>query len=332
MGEESLSTQKRILIVDDDNETRQLMEETLLLENYLVHATYSAKKAIALLQEWHPDVLISDVNMPEMSGLDLVNLVRRQISYVSFILVSGNTQTTDVIRGLDAGADDYICKPFDPRELLARVRAQIRVKEVNDRLLQANARLAELIDIDDLTGLFNMRSLYQRLEHELERGRRFNRSVCVVMMDMDYFKNVNDAHNHLFGSFALAETGRIIRNNIRSVDFGARYGGDEFLIVLTEVNVDGAQLFCERLRAAIRDHTFSNGEDSMRLTASLGFAITESGNISTDARGLVKLADRALYEAKAAGRNCTRHCDLSVKETLQSIPEALKRKSAVRVR
>jgi diguanylate cyclase (GGDEF)-like protein len=226
------------------------------------------------------------------------------------MFISGSTETEAVVAGLDAGADDYIPKPFDPLELLARVRTQLRIKDLNDQLRAANERLKELSETDDLTGLFNMRSLYQRLEHELERGRRFHRSVCVVMMDMDKFKSVNDGHDHLFGSFVLSEVGAIIRQNIRNIDIGARYGGDEFLLVLTETNKDGAYTFCERLRKAIAAKHFKNDKDEIYLTASIGFAITSPNDHTTDARSLVRAADVCLYEAKRSGRNCVRFNEL----------------------
>ena len=123
----------------------------------------------------------------------------------------------------------YVCKPFEVQELLSRVRAQLRIKDLNDNLKRANDRLKELIDIDDLTGLFNMRSLYKKLDFELDRGRRYNRSVCVIMMDLDHFKKVNDSNDHLFGSYVLTQVGRIIKSNTRNIDIPARYGGDESL-------------------------------------------------------------------------------------------------------
>ncbi|MFN7729226.1 MAG: GGDEF domain-containing protein [Bdellovibrio sp.] len=197
----------------------------------------------------------------------------------------------------------------------------MRIKDLNDQLREANEKLKELVDIDDLTGLFNMRSVYQRLDFELERARRFNRQVAVVMMDMDFFKSVNDGHDHLFGSFVLTEVGAIVRKNIRNIDIGARYGGDEFLIVLTELSKEGAQIFCERLRKAIATKHFKNGPDEIHLTASLGFAITAIGDIGTDARSLVRLADNALYEAKRAGKNCVRHIEIAPGDPGQGTPD-----------
>ena len=310
---------RRILVIDDDPDSLSIIAEALRWDGYQVQTAISGSEGITLIQSWSPDLILLDVNMPEMNGVETLRDLRQKEEYVSVMFISGNTSTEHVIEGLDSGADDYIPKPFDPLELLARVRTQLRIKDLNDQLRAANGRLKELVDTDDLTGLFNMRSVYQRVEAELLRAHRFGRQVCIVMLDMDYFKSVNDGHDHLFGSFVLSEVGMIIRKCIRNIDLGARYGGDEFLMVLTETNSEGAQKFCERLRNMIRQHNFKNGHDEMKLTCSIGFAITSAGDGQTDARALVRAADHALYEAKEAGRNCVKFIELP-KEPMQPLP------------
>lgn len=305
---------RRLLVVDDDPDSLEIIAEALKWEGYQVKKAQSGPEAIQLISDWSPHLVLLDVSMPGMNGIETMKDLRSKEQYVSVMFISGNTSSEAVIAGLDAGADDYIPKPFDPLEMLARVRTQLRIKDLNDQLVRANTRLKELVDTDDLTGLFNMRSLYQKLEFELERARRFGRQVAVVMMDMDHFKSVNDGHDHLFGSFVLSEVGGIIRQNIRSIDIGARYGGDEFLIVLTELTTEGAVQFCERLRQAIGSKLYKNGKDEIRLTSSIGFAITPAGmNMSSEpieAKELVRIADHVLYDAKKAGRNCVRHKEL----------------------
>jgi two-component system, cell cycle response regulator len=296
---------RRILIVDDDPASLEIVSEALRWEGYLVERALSGHRGVELLRSFEPDLVILDMHMPEMNGVETLLDLRKRSQYVSVIFVSGNNTTDSKVLGLDAGADDYIAKPFDPIELLARVRTQLRIKDLNDQLRSANEKLKELVDIDDLTGLFNMRSLYDRLDRELDRASRYGRQVCVVMMDMDFFKSVNDGHDHLFGSFVLSEVGKLIRSSIRSNDLGARYGGDEFLLLLTEISKIGAASFCDRLRLLIEGHNFVSGEDKMRLTASLGFAMSPVQG-RCDAKELVRSADIALYEAKAAGRNCVR--------------------------
>lgn len=303
--------QRRILVVDDDTDLVDLIQLELDAYGYQVRSAYSAQEAFEIMDSWLPHLIILDVNMPNLNGIEALKKFRLHREYFSIILISGSNIADEIINGLDAGADDYVVKPFEPKELLARIRAQFRVKDLNDRLMRANARLKELVDTDDLTGLLNMRSLYTRLEYELARGKRYNRTVCVVMMDMDEFKSVNDGHDHLFGSFVLTEVGKLIKASIRGLDIAARYGGDEFLIVLTEIDRTVALTFCERLRHKIETYRFQNGPDEINLTTSLGFAITDPKSPDIDAKQLVRVADWALYEAKRSGRNKVCYYDLA---------------------
>lgn len=318
---------RRILVIDDDKDSLEILLEPLRWEGYDARGVTTESEAHKLIESWIPHIVILDWMAPSMAGLRVLKSVRERLSHVSCVFVSENSSTEAIIEALDSGADDYIVKPFVPLELLARIRSQLRIRDLHEQLLFANEKLKELVDTDDLTGLYNMRSLYQRLDFEMERGRRFHRDVCVVMMDMDYFKTVNDGHDHLFGSYVLSEVGKIIRANTRNIDIPARYGGDEFLMVLTETNHAGAMYFCERLRENIEKTTFRNGEDSMKLTASLGFAITIPGeNIS--ARELVRRADHALYEAKRAGRNQVAHYKPDAAPVVEIKSAAHKRRKA----
>ena len=188
---------------------------------------------------------------------------------------------------------------------------KLRIKDLNDRLTAANEKLQELVDIDDLTGLYNMRSIYHKIDTEISRAKRFNRCVGVIMLDMDNFKSVNDTHDHLFGSFVLGEVGKIIRENIRTVDFAARYGGDEFLITLSETTPEGAVRFSNRLREAVQYHLFTNKISAMHLTVSAGVSICAPEMIGMEARSLVRCADQALYDAKRFGKNCVKNYDMA---------------------
>lgn len=293
---------RRILVIDCEPESLEILLEPLRWEGYDARGVSTEEEAHALIESWIPHVVILDWMAPSMAGIRLLRSINERLSHVACVFVSENSSTEAIIEALDAGADDYIVKPFVPLELLARIRTQLRIRDLHEQLLFANEKLKELVDTDDLTGLYNMRSLYQRLEFELERSRRFGRDLCVVMMDMDHFKTVNDGHDHLFGSYVLSEVGKIIRANTRNVDIPARYGGDEFLVVLTETSHEGAMHFCERLRENIQRTQFKSGDDIIRLTSSIGFAITVPGENIT-ARELVRRADRALYDAKHNGRN-----------------------------
>lgn len=305
-------TNKKILVVDDDVDLLAFVTATLEVEGYRVKQAQSGKEAIKCLQSWKPDLVILDVNMPVLNGLETLKKIKSTDFFTAIIFLTAESKTEQVIIGLDAGADDYMTKPFSPNELLARVRAQLRIKDLTDQLQIANEKLQALVEIDDLTGLFNMRNIYSKLEYEIRRAQRYSRHVAVVMMDMDHFKSVNDFNDHLFGSFVLKEVGGIIKRSIRDTDIGARYGGDEFIIILTETDLSGVNTFCERLRTNIESFDFNNGESKMKLTSSIGFAIAKPKKTQIlDARTLVKWADKALYDSKTKGRNRVSSYDLS---------------------
>lgn len=303
--------QRKILVIGADPGSRETLLEPLRWELYDVRGVASWDEALQLVESWVPVVILID-SLPDTNGRQILQKVRAHLPHSSCVYISEDSQTESIIAGLDQGADDYIVKPFVPLELLARVRTHLRLRDLHEQLVFANEMLKELVDTDDLTGLYNMRSLYQRLSFELERARRFNRDVCVVMLDMDHFKMVNDGHDHLFGSYVISEIGKVIKANTRNIDIPARYGGDEFLVVLSEVSDDGAVLFCERLRKSVEQTLFKNGDDSIKLTVSIGYAITRPGEVIT-ARELVRQADHALYEAKRTGRN--RVCAYRSEET-----------------
>lgn len=297
------STKRRILVVDEDQQSASIIRESLAQQGHEVTIAHTASDAKQFVHSLPPHLVMIDVHAPNLNGMDLLLELRALASNFSIIIISDKNSPQEVAGGLDAGADDYIAKPFHKNELVARVRAQLRLRDMNEQLLSSNARLQELVDLDDLTGLLNMRSTFERLEYELKRGKRYNRRVCVVMMDMDHFKSVNDGHDHLFGSFVLSEVGKVIRSSIRTIDIAARYGGDEFLIVLSEIDKEAAFSFCERLRLSIEEYDFQNGPDRMKLTTSIGFSLTDPNFPEVDPRQLVRVADWALYDAKRSGRN-----------------------------
>lgn len=293
---------RRIFVIDSDPASLEIILEPLRWEGYDCRGATNEHEALNVLASWVPHIVLLDWLKPIETSVELIRSIKDKFPHVSCIFVSNDSNTESIIDGLDAGADDYIVKPFVPLELLARIRTHLRIRDLHEQLMIANEKLKELVETDDLTGLSNMRSLYQKLEYELQRARRFGREVSVVMMDMDNFKDVNDGHDHLFGSFVLSEIGKIIKQNTRNIDLPARYGGDEFLVVLTETSEEGCRHFCERLRQAIESYEFISGQDKMMLTTSIGFAVSDPLEQIT-ARDLVRRADHALYEAKRSGRN-----------------------------
>ncbi len=294
---------QRILIVDDEPDLGVLIGDSLTAEGYLVKSVTSAESVIYDLKNWKPHVMLLDINMPRMNGYEVLELIRKNREYIPVIFISGSSYIEKVIQGLDEGADDYICKPFDMGELCARVRCQLRIKELRDQLKSSNERLAELLDIDDLTGLYNMRSMYKRLELEIKKAAKNNVNLCIYMMDMDKFKSVNKACDHLFGSFVLSKVGRIIKELLRENDLSARFGGDEYLIVTSDVDASGAQIFAKKLLNKISKHTFKNDMHFKRVTASIGCVLLEPSVKHITPEQIIRKADDLLYEAKEAGRD-----------------------------
>ena len=292
----------KILVVDDEEDILTIMHDALGQQGYTVTKATNANDAFSLVESFQPDLVLTDHDMPGFSGLEMLKELRKQHNYTAVIFVSARGESNLVAQALTEGADDYIRKPFRLEELFARVEATLRVHALHKELKEANRNLQGEVDRDYLTELYNMRTMYDRIEFELKRAKRFQRPVACIMMDMDHFKTVNDFNDHLFGSFVLKEVGDIIKGNMREIDFAARYGGDEFLLVLTETALEGVKSFCERLRQAIEAYRFDNGVNHMHLTSSMGFALTD-GQEGVTAKELVRRADHALYDAKEKGRN-----------------------------
>jgi two-component system cell cycle response regulator len=291
-----------IFVLDEDKDSLDLLIEPLRWEGYDVRGFTSPQIASEALNYLRPQLVIIDPDFTSNNGVTFLEALIPTLQTIPIIITSAESTTEKITQYLDLGAADFISSPFVPLEFLARVRTQLRVRDMQEELLESNQKLQNLVEIDDLTGLFNMRSLYQKLEFEIERSKRFLRPVTVVMLDMDRFKSVNDGHDHLFGSFILSEVGKIIRSCTRSIDIPARYGGDEFLIVLSETPLSGVNFFCERLRKRVEEFVFAQGKDTAKLTLSIGFATLDaSENILP--KELVRRADMALYEAKRQGRN-----------------------------
>ena len=297
-----MSDKRRILIVEDDENVLEILYEALVEQGHVIEKATSAAEAMEKLNSFFPELVLTDNDMPEWTGLDMLKELRRRENYVTVIFVSGRTDSKFVSEALRAGAEDYIRKPFRIDELIARVEVAFRTLDLHKQLFDANAKLSEMVEHDDLTGLYNMRSMYQRIDLEIKRAVRGSRNMACVMLDMDNFKTVNDNHDHLFGSFVLQEMGKLIEENMRETDFAARYGGDEFLVVLTETDENGPEKFCERLRASVEEYLFKNDQDEMKLTISLGYAIGGFGD-DRDARNLLRAADENLYKSKETGRN-----------------------------
>jgi diguanylate cyclase (GGDEF)-like protein len=259
-----------------------------------------------------PDLVLLDVIMPGMDGFEACRQLKHDelTRHIPVILLTALNDLDHKVEGTQAGADDFVSKPFDRIELLLRVKAMLRIKALHDQLNQkieelegARIRLRRLADTDPLTSLYNQRYLRKNLAKELERAKRFDHPLSVIMLDLDRFKEINDTWGHPAGDAILQQLGALFMQSVRRIDFATRYGGEEFVIVLPETDLSGAMVVTRRLRDRVERHRFldPDGQPLDRVTISAGVAIYPEGGI--DCESLIETADRRLYAAKEAGRN-----------------------------
>lgn len=293
----------RILIADDDRISRRMLEATLVRLGHEVVAVEDGTLAItALLDPDGPQLAILDWMMPGADGLTVCRTVRRRPTpYVYIIVLTSRDRQSDMVEGLDAGADDFLTKPCDAIELHARVRSGERVIALQENLLRAQAALKYQATHDQLTGLWNRGMILEHLKREVSRARRKTAPVGVLMADIDHFKRINDSHGHRTGDTVLREVGQRMRSVLRDYDVIGRYGGEEFLLVLGGTEPTAARDVAERVRAAVHSQPFRDGSLELSVSLSLGIACTTSVGFEPDA--LIHVADQALYQAKARGRN-----------------------------
>lgn len=294
----------RVLVAEDDPVSRRILTTLLNKWKYECIITRDGNEAWAAFENNEIDLALLDWMMPELSGVDLTKKIRRQetAAYVYIMLLTAKAQKEDVICGLEAGADDYITKPFHQGELLSRLKAGERIVRLERDLKDANDLLKIQASTDFLTSLLNHGAIMARLHEEWARASREQLLLSVIMADIDYFKRVNDEDGHNAGDKVLKEVAARIRRMCRNYDSVGRYGGEEFLIIV-QGNDETADKVAERIRREIAEHSviLDNGKE-IRVTISLGYAfIDDVPNCS--GRALLKAADSALYGAKNAGRN-----------------------------
>jgi len=292
-----------VLVADDSQVSRQSVQDALATEQYRVLVAVSGREALDLFAIHRPAVVITDWLMPDVTGLELCQSIREQSSdsYVYIILLTVLTDKSKVVKGLEAGADDYLTKPFHPEELLARVRSGLRIVKLQRQLEAKNRRLGEMARDDALTGLLNRRAILEQAAGQLHGAKRYDHSLWVVMADLDHFKSVNDTYGHDAGDEVLKTFADILKANIRQSDSCGRLGGEEFLLVMTHLRVNGLRVVVERIRQQFALQRFNSNGESFLVTASFGAAMAcgETG----DLRRLLMQADTALYAAKRSGRN-----------------------------
>jgi diguanylate cyclase (GGDEF)-like protein len=295
-----------ILVVDDNELIRKLATKLLSKKSFAVTTATNGKEAIELTHINNPDVILLDVMMPEMDGFECCRRLKNDETTMDIpvILVSSNTETIDKIKGFEIGAADYIVKPFDYGELIARVSTQIKMKNLLDELGTKNALLEELVKKDSLTGLYNHRYFHEHLAAVFDISMRTKKSLSCLVCDVDLFKSINDMYGHQAGDEILKTLAAIFKNIIGTDDVACRYGGDEFAFILPNSNSRDAIALSERIRHCIEKKDFTSGDTSIPVTISMGVASIQDNHVMTHIE-LISFADEALYVAKQAGRNKT---------------------------
>jgi two-component system, cell cycle response regulator len=287
----------RVLIADDDPVALLKLESVLEDWGYEVVIARDGTAAWDLLQRGDaPPLAILDWMMPGLDGVDICRKLRqaREGPYLYVIMLTGKTGRQDIVRGMEAGADDYVAKPFDQCELEVRIRAGRRIMELQEALQIQATR-------DSLTGIWNRRMIFEILERESARVGREGTSVGVIMADLDHFKRINDTLGHLVGDAVLREASRRMGSGLRPYDALGRYGGEEFLIVMPGCDLQKTLTAAERMRHAIAETPVAVSAVTTPITASFGAAAGKGSSL--DAEGLIRMADQALYRAKQGGRN-----------------------------
>jgi two-component system cell cycle response regulator len=296
----------KVLIADDEAVSQHLLESTLQRWGYEVVGAHDGIEAFRILQEPDaPTLAILDWLMPGLNGVEICREIRRRRSepYTYILLLTGKNTKVDVIAGLDAGADDYVIKPYDPQELQVRLRTGKRILCLQEQLIAARESLREQATHDSLTGLNNRAAVFEFLAQELCRQKRHGNSLGIVLVDLDHFKQINDDYGHQVGDQVLRAASEAMQRCARHYDAVGRFGGEEFLVVLPGCDYINALSHAERIRAAICQLAVPSGPGQVKITASFGVTVAQPGN-DTDACWLMQAADAALYQAKNNGRNC----------------------------
>jgi two-component system, cell cycle response regulator len=286
-----------VLVVEDHPDQRDLLSLILRREGFRVLTASNGVEALERLRAEQVDIALSDVMMPKMDGFELIKNIRSDadLKNLYVILITARIQERDRIVGLDAGADDYITKPFSLSELVARIR-------VGSRAVQYQKQLEHQTQTDSLTGLYNRRAFEKRLAEEFERARRHDHPLSLLMLDVDNFKNVNDTYGHSGGDAALVKISEVLRAATRQSDFPSRFGGEEFVLILPETNDENAAIVAERVLCEIRSSVFSANQTCFSLTISVGISSTTIRPY-VNANEMIEDADRALYKAKHSGKD-----------------------------
>ncbi len=309
----------RVLLVEDDEAVRRMLLCWLQAWGYPAVTAENGDDAWSILvQDGSPELLIMDWMMPGIDGVELCRKLRKVQSnfYRYILLITGKSKKEDVACALEAGADDYLAKPFDMVDLRSRLTVATRILSVQDDLIKARDRLRDQATVDGLTGVWNRAAFLDLFRGELDRAARTRTMTGLLMLDLDHFKKINDTYGHAAGDAVLQETAARLKGALRSYDFIGRYGGEEFLITLPSASRNQLCEIAERVRLSVVTEPVRYGNIEIKIGLSIGAAEVMPGERT--ALEAIAVADVGLYHAKNTGRNRTVYCQRSCQELSQS--------------
>lgn len=298
---------RTVLIIDDSEAIRRRVEQILGAQNIFENVLKASNgiEGFKLLITNPVDLILCDLMMPGIDGFKFLSLKQSKPEYneVPVIMLTGEEDVRAKVRGLEAGASDYLTKPFHDEELVARVRVHLKIKTLQDELREKNLKLEALTRTDELTGVNNRRFFMETLRAEYLRSERYRTPLVYVMVDIDHFKRINDTHGHLMGDRALVAVANTLQKAVRMQDVLGRYGGEEFAIIMPHTDREGGEMAVERCRKQIEQNTVTlDNSIELTVTASVGVVCYPRDDVRR-LEDLIALADAALYRAKDAGRN-----------------------------
>ncbi len=290
---------KRILVIDDNKFNVKLLTEILTDEGYTVYSEYSGESILEKCNLYQPDAILLDIMMPGIDGFEVCRILKEDSKTynIPVIMVTAKTDPQDLKYAFELGAFDYIKKPIDESEVLARLESAIR-------FTQRQRQLEDLAMKDGLTSLYNHRLIVELFYKEFEKATRNKQPIAFMMLDLDHFKEVNDTFGHQVGDQVLRDFALILMENSRSSDLIGRYGGEEFSIALPNVKKEDAHIICERIRFAVENFTHLISQAKLFVTVSIGVCVHYPDSPATP-QDVIAEADKALYLAKSGGRNRT---------------------------
>lgn len=292
-----------VLVAEDSPVVRAMLRRQLEDNGFRVAEADDGDEALRMAREVSPAVILLDIEMPKLDGRAVLKALKAdpRMADTPVVFLTGVRDTDDLVAALELGAHDYLCKPFESAELLARVSAAARVKALHDELHRRAEEMHLMARLDPLTGLYNRRHLDEHLRATAVGSRRRMQPLAVLVIDVDRFKSVNDTLGHAAGDEVLCELARRLRRIMRADDVAGRWGGEEFLVLLPQTDLAGAGAVAERIRQAVADAPVRLADRNIDVTVSIGY----TSGVVDDVHGLVNRADTAMYDAKQQGRNRT---------------------------